>query len=180
MLGGSQAGARLTVAISRPRWPRSLRASAPINSQRGAEAAAGVRYQPFANGRSRSRSSGGTRFRDYGQSAFALFAEGGLYGRPLPWHRTSTAISRAAWSTSTTPTGSSTAQAAVTRPVWRNLSAGLGVWGGAQPGLSRLDVGPRASLRLGRGMRAHVDYRHKLAGNAAPGSGGVVTLAGDF
>ena len=61
-----------------------------------------------------------------------------------------------------------------------NLSAGFGAWGGAQPGLSRLDVGPRASLRVGTRMRVHLDYRLNLAGNAKPGSGGVVTLAGDF
>jgi hypothetical protein len=71
-------------------------------------------------------------------------------------------------------------QAAMTRPVWRNLSAGFGVWGGAQPGLSRLDIGPRASLRVGTRMRVNLDYRLKLVGNAAPGSGGVVTLASDF
>lgn len=64
--------------------------------------------------------------------------------------------------------------------MWRNLSAGLGIWGGAQPGLSRLDIGPRATLRLGGRMRVHLDYRYKLLGNAIPGSGGVVTLAGDF
>jgi hypothetical protein len=29
-------------------------------------------------------------------------------------------------------------------------------------------------------MRVHLDYRHKLIGNAEPGSGGVVTVAGDF
>lgn len=49
-----------------------------------------------------------------------------------------------------------------------------------QPGLNRLDVGPRLSLRVGQQMRAHVDYRLNVAGNASPGSGAVVTLAGDF
>jgi hypothetical protein len=29
-------------------------------------------------------------------------------------------------------------------------------------------------------MRVHFDYRYRLAGNAAPGSGPAVTLAGDF
>ena len=76
--------------------------------------------------------------------------------------------------------GAPPAKAVVTRPLWRNLSAGLGAWAAAQPGLSRVDVGPRMSLRLGRGMRAHVDYRLNVAGNAQPGSGTVVTLAGDF
>jgi len=71
-------------------------------------------------------------------------------------------------------------QAAVARSVWRNFSAGLGLWGGAQPGLSRLDAGPRVSMRVGSRMRVHLDYRHKLVGNAQPGSGGVVTVAGDF
>ena len=71
-------------------------------------------------------------------------------------------------------------QVAVSRPLWGDFSAGLGAWGGAQPGLNRFDVGPRLSIRVGRRMRAHLDYRLNVSGNAAPGSGGVVTLAGDF
>jgi hypothetical protein len=71
-------------------------------------------------------------------------------------------------------------QLAVSRPVWRNLSAGAGVWGGAQPGLNRLDVGPRVSLKVRDRVRAHLDYRLNVVGNARPGSGAVVTLAGDF
>ena len=51
---------------------------------------------------------------------------------------------------------------------------------GKQPGLSRLDVGPRVTMRVGHGIRASADYRVKVAGNAQPGSGGVITLAGDF
>src|SRR3546814_7463934 len=48
MLGGSQAGARLLWRFS-PNLSASVRTSAPINSQRGVEAAAGIRYQTFAN-----------------------------------------------------------------------------------------------------------------------------------
>jgi hypothetical protein len=33
---------------------------------------------------------------------------------------------------------------------------------------------------MGKGIRVHADYRHQLVGNAQPGSGGVVTIAGDF
>ena len=65
-------------------------------------------------------------------------------------------------------------------PVWRNASAGFGVWGGAPPGLNRLDVGPHLSINFGKGTRAHVDYRLNVAGNAQPGSGATVTMAGDF
>lgn len=178
-LGGSQAGVRLLWRFD-PRFSASLRASAPINSQRGVEAAAGVRYQPFGQWPVAVTLERRQAFRDYGQSAFAFFAEGGLYGRPMPWNATMDAYFQGGVVDFNNPDWFVDGQAAVSRPVWRNLSAGLGVWGGAQPGLSRLDIGPRASLRIGTRMRVHLDYRYKVVGNAAPGSGTVVTLAGDF
>jgi hypothetical protein len=179
MLGGSQAGARLLWRFD-PHLSASLRSSAPINSQRGVEAALGLRYQPSARWPVAFTLERRHAFRDYGQSAFALFAEGGLYGRPMPWDSSLDAYFQGGVVDFNNPDWFVDGQAAVTRPVWRNLSAGLGVWGGAQPGLSRLDIGPRASLRVGSRMRVHVDYRYQLLGNAVPGSGGVVTLAGDF
>jgi len=64
-----------------------------------------------------------------------------------------------------------------------DLRAGAGVWGGAQQGAGRLDVGPAVSLgfRVGRtGARLEVDWRAKVAGDARPGSGPAVTLAAGF
>jgi len=69
---------------------------------------------------------------------------------------------------------------ALTRPVYRNFSAGFGVWGGVQPGLYRVDAGPRVTMRVRRNVRVHLDWRQRLAGNALPASGPAVTLAGDF
>lgn len=69
---------------------------------------------------------------------------------------------------------------AITRPVYRTLPAGFGVWDGAQPGLYRLDVGPRVSMQVRKNVRVHFDYRQRLAGNALPGSGPAITLAADF
>ena len=54
------------------------------------------------------------------------------------------------------------------------------MWGGVQPGLYRVDAGPRLSMRVRNNMRVHVDYRQRVYGNALPGSGPVLTLAGDF
>ena len=178
-LGGSEAGSRLMWRFT-PNLAATLRASAPINSQRGAEAALGLRYQPFQRWPVAITLERRHAFRDYGQSAFALFAEGGLYGQPMPWQSTLEGYFQAGAVDFNDPDWFVDGQAAVTRPVWRNLSAGFGLWGAAQPGLSRVDIGPRASLRIGRGMRAHLDYRLNVAGNARPGSGTVVTLAGDF
>jgi hypothetical protein len=179
-LGGSQAGARLLWRFN-PHVAASLRTSTPINSQRGGEAALGVRYQPFmsipvAFTAERRKSLG----RFGGRDAFAVFAEGGLYGRPMPWNSSLDAYLQSGIVGAKTRDWFVDGQAAVSRPVWRNFSAGLGVWGAAQPGISRLDAGPRASMRVGSRMRVHVDYRQKLVGNAEPGSGAVVTLAGDF
>lgn len=181
MLGGSQAGARLLYRFD-PRLAVSVRSTAALQSrERGMEIAAGLRAQPL-----RSLPVAFTIERrqwvgkGMGQSNFALFAEGGLWGKPLPFNMTLDGYLQAgvvgirdrAWFVD----GSATA----TRPVWRNLSAGVGVWGGAQQGLKRLDAGPRLTMQMGRGMRIHADYRAKILGNAEPGSGGVVTLAGDF
>jgi hypothetical protein len=35
-------------------------------------------------------------------------------------------------------------------------------------------------MKVRNNVRVHLDYRQKLAGNAQPGSGPAVTLAGDF
>jgi hypothetical protein len=68
----------------------------------------------------------------------------------------------------------------MTRPVYKNFYAGLGAWGGAQPGLYRLDAGPRVTLRIRNNMRVHLNWRQGLAGNARPGSGPALPLAGNF
>jgi hypothetical protein len=61
---------------------------------------------------------------------------------------------------------------------------GGGAWGGIQKGASRVDAGPTltvgqplggpASIRLG------ADWRFRVAGKAAPGSGPAVTLSAGF
>jgi hypothetical protein len=50
--------------------------------------------------------------------------------------------------------------------------------GAAQPGLYRLDVGPRVSMQVRKNFRVHFDYRQRLAG--LPRSGPAITLAADF
>jgi hypothetical protein len=179
MLGGSEAGARLMWRAD-PRFAATLRTSAPVNSQRGMEAALGLRYQPSAAWPVAFTLERRHGFKDYGRNAFSLFAEGGVYGRPLPWQLALDGYFQAGVVDFNNPDWFADMQLAVSRPVWGNLSAGLGAWAGAQPGLKRLDAGPRLSIKVGRGMRAHLDYRLNVAGNAQPGSGAAVTLAGDF
>jgi hypothetical protein len=180
-LGGSQAGARILWRFRRD-LALSIRSSAPVGGvQRTAELAAGLRWQPLRNlpialTAERRQSFGA----DKAPPAFAIFAEGGVYDRPIVAGFNLDAYLQAGVVGLRDRAGFVDGSATLTRPVWRQLSAGFGVWGGAQPGLARFDAGPRLSYRIGGKMRVHVDYRQRLLGHAAPGSGPVLTLAANF
>lgn len=179
-LGGSQAGARLTYNLD-DRFALSLRSSSPVGGSSGGEVAAGVRLTPFrslpiALTAERRQAIG----RQGGRSAFALFLEGGVYHRPLPWNFSLDAYAQAGIVGARRRDLFADGGLAVLRPVYGPVSAGLGIWGGTQPGLHRLDAGPRLSMRVRRNMRIDLDWRQRLAGTANPGSGPAVTLAADF
>jgi hypothetical protein len=180
-LGGSQGGARLTYAFNR--WlAASLRTTSPIGGSRGAEVAAGIRVTPLrsipiaitAERRQSVGRDGG------GRSAFALFAEGGLYHRPMPLEFNLDAYFQAGVVGLRSRDLFADGALAFTRPIWGRFSAGFGVWGGAQPGVYRVDAGPRLSIRLRDNIYAHVDWRQRLAGRAEPHSGPALTIAADF
>ncbi len=179
-LGGSQAGARLTYRFN-DAWAASVRTSSSVGGVRGAEVAAGMRWQPFRSipvAFTAERREGLGRFG--GRSAFALFAEGGLYHRALFNKVYLDGYVQGGVVGMRNRDLFVDGGATLTRPIWRNISGGIGVWGAAQPGLYRLDAGPRISMQVRRGIKLHVDYRQRLIGNAAPPSGPAVTLAADF
>ncbi len=63
------------------------------------------------------------------------------------------------------------------------LAFGAGLWGGAQEDAQRLDIGPtlRLDMRLGQvPARVSVDWRQRVAGDAAPSSGVAATIATQF
>ncbi len=180
-LGGSQAGTRLTYNFNG--WlAASLRATSPVGGSRGAEVAGGVRFIPFrsipvaitAERRQAISPHGG------GRSDFALFAEGGLYRQRLPWRFNLDAYVQAGIVGIQARDLFADGALAVSRPVYGRFSAGFGVWGGFQPGIYRIDAGPRISVRLRDNIYAHVDWRQRLAGTAQPSSGPALTLAADF
>ncbi|HUE79940.1 MAG TPA: hypothetical protein VMN38_09950 [Sphingomicrobium sp.] len=180
-LGGSQAGARLTYHVT-PLLAASLRSSSPVGGARGGEVVAGIRVTPFrtipvaltAERRQAIGSTGG------GRSAFALFLEGGVYQRPMPWGFELDAYAQAGVVGIRRRDLFFDGGYTFTKPLFGRYSAGFGMWGGVQPGLYRVDVGPRVSMRVRRNMRVHLDWRQRVAGDAEPGSGPAVTLAADF
>jgi hypothetical protein len=179
-LGASQAGSRLTYYFTR-QVAASLRTSTVVG-RRGGEIAAGVRVQPIVSLPVWITAERRQRLGQYsdGRNAFALFFESGLYQRPMPWHFDLDAYLQGGFVGLKSRDAFIDGSLTLTRPVFRNFSAGLGVWGGAQPGLYRVDVGPRVTMKVRRNIRVHFDWRQRVAGNALPGSGPAVTLAGDF
>jgi hypothetical protein len=180
-LGGSQAGARLTYNFNR-RFAASLRTSAPLATSRGGEVAAGIKVTPSpsipVSLTAERRQSIGKGCG--GRSAFALFLEGGVYRRPMPWKFELDAYAQAGVVGLRHRDLFADGSFAFTRPVWGRYSAGFGIWGGAQPGLYRIDAGPRISMKVRDNIRVHLDYRQRIAGTAFPASGPALTLAGDF
>jgi hypothetical protein len=179
-LGASQAGARLFYNFT-PSLAVVLRSSSEVN-RRGGELAAGIRTHPLrsvpvwitAERRQQLGRYGG------GRNAFALFAEGGLYDQPAPWGLLLDGYAQAGVVGMNSRDLFADGAATATRPIFREFSGGFGVWGGVQPGLYRIDAGPRLTMKVRRNVRVHVDWRQRLAGNAEPGSGPVLSLAGDF
>jgi hypothetical protein len=179
-LGASQAGARLLYNFTR-QIAVSGRLSSPVGT-RGGEAALGIRVHPLvhvpvwltAERRQAIGRLGG------GRSAFALLLEGGVYDQALPWRFALDSYFQGGLVSVRQRDLFFDGGLTVTRPLWGKLSAGFGVWGGAQPHLARVDVGPRLTVRVRKNLKVHLDWRQKLAGNARPGSGAALTLAGDF
>lgn len=181
VLGGSQTGARLTYAFDR-RFAASVRASSPVGGAAGGEVAAGIRVTPIPSipiSFTAERRQAVGKF-STGRSDFALFAEGGVYQRPLGWNLLLDGYAQAGvvglQSRDLFADGGMT----VSRPVYDRFSAGFGIWGGYQPGIYRVDAGPRVSMRVRRNVSVHLDWRQRVAGTALPGSGPAVTLGANF
>lgn len=181
-LGASQAGLRLLVSIPAP-IPKSLRLSlraiTALETNSGREIAPGLSWQPHAAlpievvverrirlARNESDAlavliAGGVSDMHIGdRTIFDAYAQTGIVGAS---HRLKFADGAATVRTEISP----------------HIRAGVGVWGGAQPGLSRIDVGPSVRFRIG-GAALSADWRFRVAGNARPGSGPSITIARDF
>lgn len=189
--GGSQAGAVLRYRLlvtSRYRPSLYLRVSSGLEYPRGEELALGLSIRPvpplpvalLLEGRVTRTVSG-----NIVRPAAALVSE--LPPARLPLGMRGELYVQAGYVGGRDGTAFVDGQARIERPLVQaggfQLRAGGGAWGGAQRGASRVDVGPTATLSvpIGRaGARLSADYRFRVVGNAAPGSGPVLTLSAGF
>ncbi|QLC25769.1 hypothetical protein HFP57_12580 [Parasphingopyxis algicola] len=189
-LGGSQAGVRARYRIVRAAGVEAAlaaRLSRPIERDTGAEAAIGIAFRPAANVPVELTAERWIALDDGGRDAWALGIAGGIYRRPLPFGLELDGYAQAGIVGARSRDLYGDAALIVSRPVplteRSTLSLGGGVWAGAQPGLSRVDIGPEAGVRLpvgNGGVRLSLSWRERVAGSARPGSGPVLTLGADF
>jgi hypothetical protein len=183
-LGGSQAGARFTYALRRygdSEVAVSARLYAPFDDRRAAEAAVGLDWKPLRAVPVRLLVERRQALGEHGRSAFSLTAYGGFdEARVGPLRLDAYGQAGVVGARRRDPFADGAAR--LTLPVGP-LHLGGGAWAAAQPGVSRVDAGPHADLRLRVG-RASValsaDWRFRLAGNARPGSGPTLTLSTGF
>lgn len=189
--GRSQAGAVVRFRLSPTSIHRPvayLRATSAIEAPRGEELAIGLSVRPLgklpvalmAEIRATNQTTGG-RLRP------AIGAVSELPRLALPLGLSAEAYGQAGVVGGADGTPFADGQLRVERRLARigqgELRAGLGAWGGAQKGASRIDVGPSATLDFGVGGgqgRLSADWRLRAAGNAAPRSGPAITLSAGF
>ncbi|HVR90826.1 MAG TPA: hypothetical protein VHG29_07020 [Novosphingobium sp.] len=189
--GASQAGAVIRYRLapgSEHRPTFYLRASTALRSPRDEEVAAGFAVRPLARipvvataELRATRFTGGETLRP----ALALVSE--FPPLRLPLGARAEAYGQAGYVGGKGATAFVDGQLRVDRPLLKmgraELRAGGGAWGGAQHGASRVDVGPSATLGLplgGGGARVALDWRFRVASDAAPASGPAVTLSAGF
>jgi hypothetical protein len=183
-LGGSQAGALARYRLNRdPARPLALsvRLSTPVRQPAGAEAALGLDWRPSRRVPVHLLAERRQGLGRDGRSAFALMLHGGVSDSPLAGLRVEAYAQAGIVGTRSSDLfGDGALRLSV--PLGR-FRPGGGAWAAAQPGLSRLDLGPQASIRLpvaGRAVTLAADWRFRVAGTAKPGSGPALTVATEF
>jgi hypothetical protein len=185
-LGGSQAGIRARYNIGSG-LAVAARLSGPLRSSFGKEAAVGLDWRPI--GRlpltlTIERRAGLDRA---GRDAFAAGVFGGFDAVRIPGRVRLDGYAQAGLvglkRRDAYVDGAIRAERPLIAAGRLSLGAGAGLWGGAQPGAARLDVGPQLVARVpaGRGiLRIGAEWRQRVAGHARPGSGAVLSLGADF
>lgn len=187
-LGGSQAGFRVAHALAGDGALRVYgRATAALRRPEQSELALGLAFAPAPSLPVDVAVERRMAIGHEGRSAFAAMVVGGVSALPLPHDFRLDAYGEAGvvglrrgdvFADGAISIDREIAAAGPTR-----VSVGGMAAGAIQPGVARVDVGPRLTLRLpdvGQGSSIALDWRQRVAGGARPESGLALTLASDF
>jgi hypothetical protein len=183
-LGGSQFGVRVGYRLNGD-LAATVRLSSPARSVRGAEAAVGLEWQPVKAVPLHLLAERRQALGREGRSAFGLTVHGGVSDAPVagPLRLDAYAQAGVVGTRSNDLFGDGGARLSLPLDKEGRLKLGAGAWGAAQPGVSRLDIGPQASAQFRIGvanLTVAADWHLRIAGSASPGSGPALTISTGF
>lgn len=185
-LGASQAAVRITYALDRS-FSLAARAYAPLDTPGASEGVLGVDWHPLPAVPVRVSVERRFAARGDGRDAWSAYGAGGFYKSGLPGGVEADGYAQAGIVGVRRRDLFADAALRLAKPIALDerhvVRLGAASWGAAQPGATRLDLGPRAALSLPLGpatVTAAVDYRMRVAGDARPGSGAAFTLSAGF
>jgi hypothetical protein len=184
-LGGSQIGFRARYRLT-DRVHLAARVSTPTGNSRGKEAALALDVTPIKAVPLTITIERRVALDDGGRNALGVGLFGGFEREILPRIQVDGYGQAGVVGIRTRDLyadGALRVERAVARVGRARLGVGAGLWGGAQPGVSRFDVGPQvvAHAPIGRlSIRFGAEWRQRATGNARPGSGPVLSLGADF
>lgn len=187
-LGGSQAGMRLAYGFGDAGRVRAYgRATVAIEQPRQREAAFGVAFAPVRRWPVDIAVEQRVALGDQGRTALAALASGGVGDVPVAGAFRLEAYAQMGVVGLNRRDGFADGAVVIDRRLGKDerspLRLGALAAGAIQPGASRVDIGPRLTVKLpevGQGARIALDWRQRVAGNARPESGVALTLAADF
>jgi hypothetical protein len=187
-LGGSQAGGRIDYALAPDSVLRPAlygRISTALSGVAAAEGAFGIALRPrlplpltLAIERRQAITRGGRR-------DFALVLAGGIPPIPIGGDLRIDGYGQAGVVGTARRDAFADGRLTIEHGRGRrgDFAIGLGLWGGAQPGTTRLDIGPHISTRFPietGAVRIGIEWRQRIAGDAAPASGPALSIGSDF
>ncbi|BBD98151.1 hypothetical protein SAMIE_1016520 [Sphingobium amiense] len=186
-LGGSQAGVRIDYDLTpatTSRLAAYARLSSALRQPAAPEAALGLTFQPSRTLPVSLAVERRAALGDGGRNAIAAMIVGGFGPTPILPGVEATGYAQAGIVGLRRKDAFIDGKASLAAPIGGTpLRLGGAVSGGAQPGVSRLDIGPEASLPLplpGIPTRLSFEWRQRIAGDARPRSGLALTLGADF
>lgn len=186
-LGESQAAARLAYRLTDGpvRTALAARLYSPLHGK-GAEVAAGIDVQPHRRVPVRLSVERRVGLDHAGRDAWSAYAAGGFYAEPVAGALVVDGYAQAG------AVGIKARDLFVDGALraGRRIAAGdmtiligAGAWGAAQPGVERIDAGPRLAISVPAGahrLSIAAEGRLRVAGQARPGSGAALTVGVDF
>lgn len=191
LLGGAQGGIRLDYRLW-DRGSRSLslygRVTRALERPFAEEAAMGVAVRPIEKAPVTVMVERRQRLGAGGRSGFAVLAAGGFGPAPLSSRLEAEGYAQAGAVFSSDAAAFADGRMALGYRLTPargkvDVAVGMAISGGAQPGVSRLDIGPEVRVRLpvaGGHVRLAAEWRQRIAGPARPASGPAITLVADF